>query len=131
MTFLKKKIQNFFLFMLSILLIFLILELILIFVFKDKPRSKSGNNLNDQPISFVEDKILGWKPKPGEYIFDPWSEHGEVTKLTNLKDGSRITGSSNKKNKIIFIGGSLTQGWAVDDKNNYPALLQKKIKNFS
>lgn len=130
MTFLKKKIQNFFLFMLSILLIFLILELILIFVFKDKPRSKSGNNLNDQPISFVEDKILGWKPKPGEYIFDPWSEHGEVTKLTNLKDGSRITGSSNKKNKIIFIGGSLTQGWAVDDKNNYPALLQKKIKNY-
>ena len=33
--------------------------------------------------------------------------------------------------KIIFIGGSLTQGWAVDDSESFVWLLQEKRKDFN
>jgi len=106
------------------------LELFIRFVLGDNPRNELDFDLKDQPISFIEDKILGWKPKPGEYIFKPWGESGRTTKLTNLDDGERLTGHKNKENKIVFIGGSLTQGWAVDDSSTFSWLLQKKFKNY-
>ena len=130
MIFARNKVQNFILFIVSISLILLILELFILFILEDKPRNQSNAKLKDQPISFIEDEILGWKPKPGEYIFSPWSEGGRKTKLTNFNDGSRLTGNNKKKNKIIFIGGSLTQGWAFDDENTFAALLQKQIINY-
>ena len=126
----KNRIQNFFLVILSIFLTCLALELFIRFVLGDNPRNELDFDLKDQPISFIEDKILGWKPKPGEYIFKPWGESGRTTKLTNLDDGERLTGHKNKENKIVFIGGSLTQGWAVDDSSTFSWSLQKKFKNY-
>ena len=126
----KKNFKNFFVFLFSIIFIFLVLELFIIFILGDKPRDNLKIKLNEKPIPFIEDEILGWKPKPGKFVFSPWSIDGEKTTLTNLKDGSRLTGNVDKKNKIIFVGGSLTQGWAVSDDENYPALLQNKIKNY-
>ena len=124
------RLQNFFLVIASVLLTFLILELFIRFVLKDSPRNEAGYNLKDQPISFMEDQVLGWKPKPGEFTFKPWSKDGKNTKLTNLFDGERLTGIKNKKQKIVFIGGSLTQGWAVDNSETFAWLLEKKIKNY-
>ena len=126
----KKKIQNFLVLLLSIFFIISALELFIRYVLKDSPRQELNFDLKNQPVSFVEDSVLGWKPKPGEYIFKPWSKNGKKTKLTNLIDGGRFNGIKNKKEKIIFIGGSLTQGWAVNDDETFTWLLQKKIQNY-
>ncbi len=128
----KKILQNFFLIILSLISIFFILELSIRFIFGDTPRSAIDFKNNDQPIPYIEDKILGWKPKTGEYIFPPWSSAGKKTKLTILKDGNRFNGNvkNEKEQKIIFIGGSLTQGQAVDDSETFAWILQKKIKNY-
>ena len=34
------------------------------------------------------------------------------------------------KKKIIFIGGSVTQGWAVDDLETFSSFIQKKTKKY-
>lgn len=126
----KNRVQNIFLVILSIFLTCLVLELFIRFVLGEKPRNELDFDLKDQPISFVEDKVLGWKPKPGEYIFKPWEKNGRTTKLTNLDNGERLTGYKSEENKIVFVGGSLTQGWAVDDSSTFSWLLQKKFKNY-
>ncbi len=128
----KKILQSFILIILSLTFIFLILELFLRFIMGDVPRNNLGLKQKNQPIPFVEDKEMGWKPKPGEYLFAPWSEEGKTTKLTILNDGSRLNDHEDykKKEKIIFIGGSLTQGQAVNDNETFPWLLQKKIKSY-
>ncbi len=128
---LRERINNFILVILSVLITFLILEFFIRIILKDGPRTELNFDLKDQPISFIEDQILGWKPKPGIYTFKPWSKNGKKTILTNLKDGSRLSGYSAKDEKILFIGGSLTQGWAVDDNEVFSSLLQKKIQKYN
>ena len=132
MTLMKKISQNLFLIFFSLIIIFLVLEVFIRIVLGDSPRKKFDLDTRGQPIPFIVDEILGWKPKPGEHLFLPWADGGKKTKLTILDDGSRFNGqiNSNKKEKIIFIGGSLTQGQAVDDAETFSWILQKKIKNY-
>ena len=126
----REIIKNIILVLSSIFFTFLLLEVFIRFILKDGPRNELGFDLKDQPIEAMEDSVLGWRPKTGKYTFKPWSKSGKVTIVTNLEDGGRLTGYNNKKEKIIFIGGSLTKGWAVDDTEAFPWLLQKKIKNY-
>ena len=131
MIYTKKKIQNFLIVILSLFFIILVLEFFIRYVLKDGPRKELNLDLKNQPISFIEDSELGWKLKPGKYTFKPWSKNGKETKLTNLIDGSRFNGIKDKKEKIIFIGGSLIQGWAVSDNKTFAWQLQEKIKNYN
>ena len=126
----REIIKNIILVLSSIFFTFLLLEVFIRFILKDGPRNELGFDLKDQPIEAMEDSVLGWRPKTGKHTFKPWSKSGKVTIVTNLEDGGRLTGYNNKKEKIIFIGGSLTKGWAVDDTEAFPWLLQKKIKNY-
>ena len=96
-----------------------------------KPR---GNNLlyKKQPIIYTKDAELGWVQKPGKYIFNPWSNEGKSTNFTVNNDGSRTVYYNSESNKkILFIGGSLTQGWAVDDKNNFVSMFQLNKPKFN
>ena len=74
---------------------------------------------------------MGWSPIIGIHNFKPWAENGKNTVLTFNNDTSRFI-SDQKENleKIIFVGGSITNGWAVSDNETFPYLLQKKYKNF-
>jgi len=74
---------------------------------------------------------LGWAPKEGKHKFKPWSKEGKETYLTINKDKSRLTGDIDEnKKKIIFIGGSITQGWAVNDDETFSSFVQKKDSNY-
>ena len=127
---LNKFLKNFILVFLSIFLVLIFLELFIRLILKDTPRGAYTSDFKDQPIAFTEDEILGWKPKIGKFTFRPWADGGQTINLTNLKDGSRLISGSSEKKKIIFIGGSLTQGWAVDDKDTFSWALQKKTEKF-
>jgi len=112
----------------SIILVLLFLELTLRSL-GIKPRIENKITINETSTN-KDDKILGWMPKEGIHEFKPWSDEGSITKLTVNKDGSRKTGDIYSNKKIIFVGGSLTQGWAVDNNHTFTSLIQKKINNY-
>ena len=85
----------------------------------------------NEVVTNIPDKKLGWIPKEGVHQFKPWSEVGKNTKLTVNNDNSRYTGQiDEKKDKIVFLGGSITQGWAVSDDENFPFIIQTKYPNY-
>lgn len=103
------------------------------------PWGNLDNDRNDPTIN-EPDKTLGWIPKKGKYLFEPFSEEGESFEITILADSSRKVVSAKKKEEfkknIIILGGSITLGWGVDDDQTFSSRLQNKlngykIKNFS
>ena len=128
----KKNILNYsFLFFLATILIIFFLEICLR-ILGFEPWQNIKYDLNE-PITNQYDSKIGWRPKQGNYIFPPFSEDGKFTNFTILEDGSRLTGKVKKKSleKVLFIGGSFTQGWAVDDQETFPWFLQEKLKDYN
>ena len=123
-------LKNFLLIFFSTLMTLVFLEVLLRVT--GSPPSKKDNLVSiSEPTTNKPSDKLGWVPKTGVHVFKPWDKKGKKTTLTINSDGSRKSGKQNKQlNKIIFIGGSLTQGWAVDDKETFAFILQKKIKNY-
>ena len=70
----------------------------------------------NEPVTNEKNETLGWSPIIGIHNFKPWAENGKNTVLTFNNDTSRFI-SDQKENleKIVFIGGSITNGWAVSD----------------
>ena len=123
------KIKNLSLSFFTVILLLLIIEISLR-ITGSSPRIIHDFSLSE-PITNISDENLGWSPKIGQHIFKPWSEDGKITKLTINNDKSRFTGNNNsQKKKIIFIGGSLTQGWAVDDLETFSSFIQNKNKEY-
>jgi len=111
----------------SILFLFLFLEIVLRILGNN---SRIDDFLRDEPVVYQEDIELGWTHKPGNYIFKPWSQEGKITNLTINPDGSRKILNQNARGlKILFFGGSVTQGWAVDDSETFANYFQNKKKN--
>ena len=124
----KNFLKNFSLCFFSILLVLMFIEIGLRLT-GEKPRHLYDISNNEVITNDVDDE-LGWKPKVGIHKFKPWADGGKITFLTVEKDRSRLTGSNNDNfDKTIFIGGSITQGWAVNDDETFVFLLQKKFLN--
>ena len=124
-----KVFKNLLTVLISLIFIITSIELLLR-VTGNKPR-ESNLSYEKQPIIYIKDADLGWIQKPGKYIFNPWSKEGKSTNFTVNNDGSRnVYYESKSSKKIIFIGGSLTQGWAVDDKDNFVSMFQLNKPNF-
>ena len=123
------EIKNFSLSFFTVILILSLIEISLRFT-GSSPRIIHDFALNE-PVTNIPDENLGWSPKVGQHIFQPWSKDGKITKFTINKDKSRVTGQDNsQKKKIIFIGGSLTQGWAVDDLETFSSFIQKRNEKY-
>lgn len=126
-----KSINNYIISIVSILIVLFLIEIILR-IKGDVPRD---NNIkiteNNEPVVYQQDSEIGWIHEPGNYTFAPWSKEGKYTNFKINSDLSRSTYYQGSKDSyIFFIGGSLTQGWAVDDKDNYVSLFQKEFKNY-
>ena len=124
----NKKI-SFFLIIFSILVSLVIVE-VLLRLTGFKPwvyeKTESGN----QEI-FINDSDLGWISKKGTYELVIDNKLKSKVKIVIANEGDRFTGINNKnKQKIIFIGGSFTQGWGVNDSDTFAYLIQKKFNNF-
>ena len=126
----KNVIKNFALIVSSIFISLIIIELLLR-AFGFQAWEYRERNLKEASTNKYH-PILGWKPKEGVYDFAPYTKNGNYTKFTILKDGNRYSGKSttNTKGDIIFLGGSYTQGWAVNDEETFSYLFQKKLSNF-
>lgn len=129
MKFKRKKIFGRISVFISFLLILILIELALR-ITGSNPRQFLNISKNEV-VTNMPDKRLGWIPKEGIHKFKPWSVQGEETSLTVNSDNSRYTGEVDEnKDKIIFLGGSITQGWAVNDDKNFPFIIQNKYPNY-
>ena len=113
----------------SILILFFSLE-ILLRLFGEEPFSFSEKTI-EEPQTNEYDNILGWKPKIGSFKFSPWSSDGKNTELTTTKFGRFDLYDNQSVKKIIFIGGSFTQGFAVDNFQTFSFKLQSRIKKLN
>jgi len=86
------------------------------------------------PIMHEDDLVLGWRNKAGSYLIPPYDPAGSKIQITFLEDGRRLTAPAKapkreKDKKIIFVGGSFTQGWAVSDEETYSWKIQERNRN--
>jgi hypothetical protein len=74
-----------------------------------------------EPVIHEPDSVLGWRNRPGEYIFPLTTvARGPVT-MHFRSDGSRVTGLTRpqKTLRVVLLGCSLTQGWTLSDDETY------------
>ena len=122
-------VKNFLIIFFSLLIILLFLELVLRITGSSPRIDNLGRN--EDPIIYKNDNEIGWVQKTGKYEFKPWSNEGKITKFSIEKDGSRINNIKiNSDDHILFFGGSLTQGWAVDDEETFVKYFQELNKDF-
>ena len=124
-SFFKKLFLIFFSILLSIVFIEILLR-----ISGATPFKKNSLEQFDEPITNEINDEFGWIPKEGVHNFKPWAKEGKKTTLTINKDKSRFINNQNESfNKIVFIGGSFTQGWGVNDKDTFSSLLQKEYSS--
>jgi hypothetical protein len=86
----------------------------------------------NEPVMHGPDPQLGWKPIPGRHTVAPYAPGGPTVHLTFLGDGARTTGTTPAQgDKLVFVGGSTTQGWAVSDEETFPWLIQQQFPAFA
>jgi len=73
--------------------------------------------------------VLGWRNKPGEYVFPGYTTDAPPIHFTLWPDGSRATQphKANRPDRVLVLGDSFTQGWAVSDHETYAWKLQERF----
>ncbi len=82
-----------------------------------------------EPTMHEPDPILGWRNKQGSYIVPPYHPTGEPVQVTFLERGRRRTARLARQTKrapIVLVGGSFTQGWAINDDETFAWKLQER-----
>jgi hypothetical protein len=134
----KNVIINLAIVFLSIIFALLLVELFLR-INGQGPWGILDDTRNDPTLNRPDIK-LGWVPKEGKYEFDPFSPDGKQFEINILSDSSRKILPQKKniedKKQIIFLGGSVTLGWGINDEQTFTSQIQDKIddyevKNFS
>ena len=126
----KNIIFSILLILLSIFITIFFIE-ILLRINNQGPWGQLNIERND-PIFNKPHKTLGWVPKEGSYKFQPFSEDGDKFEINILNDGSRKVTSKqiNTNDDLIFLGGSITLGWGVNDNQTFASKLQDNISNY-
>ena len=89
---------------------------------------------SENPIIFESDSLLGWKAKEGSYLISVSNNINKKTLMTFGKRGNRLNEYKIEKfdnPAILFIGGSFTQGWGVNDEETFVSKIQNDYKNYS
>lgn len=82
-----------------------------------------------EPTMHQYDPELGWIMKEGEYVFD---KGGRTIQVTLMPNHTRATGShlANGSMNLAFVGGSVTQGWALSDNETFAWKLQSRFPSL-
>ena len=83
---------------------------------------------------FVPDPVLGYKQLPGQFVVTLKNVFN--FRVTHLPNGLRIThpletyNNPSNKEEIWIFGCSFTHGWALNDEESYPWLLQAQLPEY-
>ena len=128
----KNVLYNFLLVIFATIIALILVELFLR-LNNQGPWGNLDNQRNDPTINKPHEN-LGWIPNQGTYYFEPFSDEGKGFTVNILEDGSRAVKHKNQNtssDELIFLGGSITLGWGVNDEQTFASKLQKKINNYS
>jgi hypothetical protein len=79
------------------------------------------------PISKQPDSVLGWKQKPGRYVYPPFVAQLPDIRMTIDADGTRVTGASNYGGAgLAVFGCSYTEGEHISDEETFAWKLQSR-----
>jgi hypothetical protein len=80
------------------------------------------------PISKQPDVVLGWKQKPGRYVYKAFVEGLPDIRMTISEDGTRTTGTSDAKshNGLAIFGCSYAEGEHISDEDTFAWKLQSR-----
>lgn len=89
----------------------------------------------NEPTMNEPDPILGWRSKEGSYLVPPYDPSGAETQYSLLASGLRKTSpkqndTRDSRPKLIVVGCSYTQGWAISDEETYPWKLQNHFTKY-
>lgn len=86
----------------------------------------------DEPAMFESDPVLGWISIPGKFFIPRYHPSGEDITLENLDhDGRRTRSEPNSaEDQLVFVGGSITQGWAISDDETFAWKIQKRYPEY-
>ena len=87
----------------------------------------------NEPTIHQPDPVLGWRNLPGTYVYPGYSPDAPEIRMTFLDDGSRACGApaAGGRPTLVFVGGSFTQGFAVDDDETFPWKVQARFPALS
>ena len=124
---LKLKIA---LILISICFSLLLLEFFLRFL-NFKPW-KYENEISKNNEIFQYEKKLGWISKKGFYQMTFDENKNPNSFITIEEKGNRfIENSEENKESIIFIGGSFTQGWGINDNQTFSNLIKNYFQKYN
>ncbi len=91
--------------------------------------------LSNEPTMHEYHPVLGWRNKQGQYKLSPYAPDEPDLNINFLKDGMRRTSINQKdggdqRKKLIFVGCSYTQGWAISDDETFPWKVQERLQSF-
>lgn len=83
---------------------------------------------SNEPTVHEPHPVLGWRNKEGTYLIPAYSAEGKDIHMSFLGHGQRPTKSQGNESKkeLVIVGGSFTQGWAIDDDETYSWKLQNQ-----
>ena len=86
----------------------------------------------NEPTMLEPDPVLGWRNKLGNYVLPRYDASGEDVTLTFLDRGRRRTrmALTSAHEQLIFVGGSYTQGWALNDEDTFAWKVQEQYPEF-
>ncbi len=80
----------------------------------------------DEPTMHEPDAELGWRAKQGQFEVPAFSERGRPTRHTFDHRGARRTAERPPpRTDLLLVGGSYTQGFAVNDRETFAWRLQE------
>ena len=83
----------------------------------------------DEPILHVPDPVLGWRNKPGTYVYPGYTPASPEIHMTIAADGSRATGGDARLagREILLVGCSFAFGQGLSDEDSLGWRLQRRL----
>jgi hypothetical protein len=135
----KQKINNGLkitaLFLISLTIALVCAEVTLRIVgFKPWQPSKTVGNGNREAMPLMTERhpVLGWVNKPGKYDYSGFSPEVESISVTILPGSDRLSNATGRlpdklRDKVVFVGGSYTQGYAISDDETMAWKVQEQF----
>ena len=85
--------------------------------------------VTQEPALIEPDAVLGWRPKPGFHVYPAYTPGQPDIRVTIRSDGTRATATERIEGRprVLFVGGSFTQGWAISDEETMCFKLQRRF----
>jgi hypothetical protein len=81
-----------------------------------------------EPVMHDPDPELGWRNRPGSYVYPGYTAGAPEVRVTYLADGTRATGFRGGAGapEVWLVGDSFMQGWGLSDDETLAWRLQER-----